>query len=60
MPAWPPARTSGTSRAAVPTLLVLGFGNVGERAVAEGIATVGSLLTGSSQGAGLWAAPPEL
>ncbi|MFG2884343.1 aminotransferase class I/II-fold pyridoxal phosphate-dependent enzyme [Streptomyces sp. NPDC048297] len=34
------------SGAASPAQLVLGFGNVGERAVGEGIAAVGRLLTG--------------
>ncbi|QKV91468.1 PLP-dependent aminotransferase family protein [Streptomyces sp. NA02950] len=33
-------------RAAEPVELVLGFGNVGERAIAEGIAAVGDLLSG--------------
>ncbi|MER6978999.1 PLP-dependent aminotransferase family protein, partial [Streptomyces carpinensis] len=34
------------SHAAEPAQLVLGFGNVGERAVAAGIAAVGRLLMG--------------
>jgi GntR family transcriptional regulator / MocR family aminotransferase len=34
------------SRAARPAQLVLDFGNVSERAIAEGIASVGDLLTG--------------
>ncbi|MYX95866.1 aminotransferase class I/II-fold pyridoxal phosphate-dependent enzyme [Streptomyces sp. SID486] len=34
------------SGAATPAQLVLGFGDVGERAIAEGIAAVGHLLTG--------------
>ncbi|MCX4852036.1 PLP-dependent aminotransferase family protein [Streptomyces sp. NBC_00893] len=34
------------SHATAPAQLVLGFGNVGERAIAEGIATIGHLLTG--------------
>ena len=36
------------SRATTPPQLVLGFGNVGERDIAEGIAAVGHLLTGRS------------
>ncbi|MEV5880303.1 PLP-dependent aminotransferase family protein [Streptomyces sp. NPDC052101] len=35
-----------TSRATAPAQLVLGFGNVGERAVTAGIAAIGDLLTG--------------
>ncbi|MFE9374717.1 PLP-dependent aminotransferase family protein [Streptomyces sp. NPDC006711] len=34
------------SHATAPTQLVLGFGNIGERAIAKGIATIGHLLTG--------------
>ncbi|KJS58725.1 hypothetical protein [Streptomyces rubellomurinus] len=34
------------SHATAPAQLVLGFGNVGERAIAEGIAAIGHLLTG--------------
>ncbi|MBL1096692.1 MocR-like pyridoxine biosynthesis transcription factor PdxR [Streptomyces coffeae] len=36
--------------AAEPVQLVLGFGNVGERAIAEGIAAVGGLLSGTGAG----------
>jgi GntR family transcriptional regulator/MocR family aminotransferase len=38
--------TCRASRATTPAQLVLGFGNVGERAITEGIAAVGHLLTG--------------
>ncbi|MFI2761925.1 PLP-dependent aminotransferase family protein [Streptomyces echinatus] len=38
--------TCRASDAAAPARIVLGFGNVGERAVAEGIAAIGHLLTG--------------
>jgi GntR family transcriptional regulator/MocR family aminotransferase len=43
--------THRSSGAAEPAQLVLGFGNLGERAIAEGIATVGDLLcaAGSSR-----------
>ncbi|MDI2125647.1 PLP-dependent aminotransferase family protein [Yinghuangia seranimata] len=36
------------SHSATPPRLVLGFGNVGERAIAEGVAAVGDLLAGRS------------
>jgi GntR family transcriptional regulator / MocR family aminotransferase len=35
-----------SSRAAEPAQLVLGFGNLSERAISAGIATVGDLLQG--------------
>ncbi|MFK0048967.1 PLP-dependent aminotransferase family protein [Streptomyces sp. NPDC090741] len=38
--------TCRSSRATEPTQLVLGFGNVGERAIAAGITAVGALLRG--------------
>ncbi|GAA4836393.1 PLP-dependent aminotransferase family protein [Kitasatospora terrestris] len=38
--------TCRASRATTPARLVLGFGNVGERAIREGVAAVGDLLTG--------------
>ncbi|MFF3415714.1 PLP-dependent aminotransferase family protein [Streptomyces sp. NPDC002698] len=41
-----PCRSDGS---ATPPRLVLGFGDVGERAIAEGIATVGDLLTGKAR-----------
>ncbi|MES9525345.1 hypothetical protein [Streptomyces capoamus] len=37
-----------TARTAAPPRLVLGFGDVTERAIAEGIAAVGPVLTGSA------------
>ncbi|MGW3567619.1 hypothetical protein ACWDSL_27825 [Streptomyces sp. NPDC000941] len=40
------------SRVAPPTQLVPGFGNVGEQAVTDGIATSGHLLTGRLYSAG--------
>jgi len=39
-----------TSRATRPVQLVLGFGDVGERAITEGIAAIGDLLISSSGG----------
>jgi GntR family transcriptional regulator / MocR family aminotransferase len=36
-----------SSRSAVPAQLVFGFGNLGERAITAGIATIGDLLRGS-------------
>jgi GntR family transcriptional regulator/MocR family aminotransferase len=35
-----------SSQSTTPPRLVLGFGNLGERAIAEGIATVADLLDG--------------
>ncbi|MFE4992432.1 hypothetical protein ACFRH4_14005 [Streptomyces mirabilis] len=36
-----------SNRATAPPQLVLGFGDVGERAITEGIATIGDLLAGA-------------
>jgi GntR family transcriptional regulator/MocR family aminotransferase len=36
-----------STHATTPVQLVLGFGDVGERAIAEGIAAVGDLLAGT-------------
>ncbi|MCX4589049.1 hypothetical protein OG819_04605 [Streptomyces sp. NBC_01549] len=38
-----------SNRATAPPRLVLGFGDVGERAITEGIATIGDLLVRPGQ-----------
>ncbi|MFJ1554537.1 aminotransferase class I/II-fold pyridoxal phosphate-dependent enzyme [Streptomyces mirabilis] len=46
-----------SNRATAPPQLVLGFGDVGERAITEGIATIGDLLSGACRPGRLVAGP---